>query len=76
MYCGHPGTLLVDKIGLKLTELYLPMPSECWELRFISPHLAMIILLTWVLGIKIKLSCLHGYSPCSPGHLLKSKVTG
>ena len=28
-----PGTLSVDKVGLELTEIYLILPSECWDWR-------------------------------------------
>jgi hypothetical protein len=27
---GHPGTYYVHQAGLKLTEVYLPLPPECW----------------------------------------------
>jgi hypothetical protein len=28
---GCPGTYYVDHAGLKLTEIHLPLPPECWD---------------------------------------------
>ena len=28
---GCPGTSSVDQAGLELTEICLPLPSECWD---------------------------------------------
>ena len=28
---GWPGTCYVDQAGLKLTEIYLPLPPESWD---------------------------------------------
>ena len=34
---GCPGTHPVDQAGLKLTEIHLPLPSECWDERRVPP---------------------------------------
>ena len=34
---GCPGTHSVDQAGLELTEIHLPLPPECWDLRHVPP---------------------------------------
>ena len=36
---GCPGTHYVAQAGLE-QEISLPMPPECWDLRYVSPHMA------------------------------------
>lgn len=35
---GCPRTHFVDPVSLELTEIYMHMPPECWDLRCASPH--------------------------------------
>jgi hypothetical protein len=35
---GYPWTDYVDQAGLQLTEIHLPLPSECWEERCCQVH--------------------------------------
>lgn len=37
--CFETESLFVALAGLEL-EIYLPLPPECWDQRFASPHLA------------------------------------
>jgi hypothetical protein len=32
-----PRTHSVDQAGLELTEICLPLPPECWDLRHVLP---------------------------------------
>ena len=38
---GCPSILSVSQTGLKLTEIPLPLPPECWDQRPVSPHSAV-----------------------------------
>ena len=48
---GCPGTCLIDQAGLQLTEIYLPLPPECWDLRCVPLCPADICFITfYILG--------------------------
>jgi hypothetical protein len=34
---GCPGSSFIDQAGLELTEIHLPLPPECWDLRCAPP---------------------------------------
>lgn len=34
---GYPGTHSVVQAGLKYTQIYLPLPPECWDLGYAPP---------------------------------------
>lgn len=40
---GHPGTCCVHQAGLKLTEVYLPLPPECWDERQVPPCIVSLV---------------------------------
>ena len=50
---GCPGIHCIDQAGLKLIEICLLLPSECWDL---SPFLPCLVYV--MLGLKTRASCI------------------
>ncbi|XP_052600304.1 bcl-2 homologous antagonist/killer isoform X3 [Peromyscus californicus insignis] len=49
---GCPGTRSVAQAGLKLTEICLPLPPECWDYRRDPPP---PILCVWVVSLHLRM---------------------
>jgi hypothetical protein len=56
---GYPGTHYVDQASLKLTEVHLPLPPECWDERRVRPW---IILLVYISCKEEQVSLWHCHS--------------
>lgn len=39
LYPGCPEIQSVDQSGLRLSEINLSLPVECWDQSYMSPHL-------------------------------------